>query len=76
MYKDWKVKYESQIFRETLKGVDFSGVVETLTSEKDEIKLDGYRYVSKVRQRNSQIRKCSIGVAIFYKEKLYQWVKY
>jgi hypothetical protein len=33
--------------REALKGVDIFGVVETWTSEKDEIELDCYRYVSK-----------------------------
>jgi hypothetical protein len=56
-------------FREALKGMDIFGVVET--SEKDEIELD----VSKVRKRNDQIGRCSGGVGMFYKEKLYQRVQ-
>jgi hypothetical protein len=50
-------------FREALKGVDIFGIVET--SEKDEIELDGYRYVSKVRKRNDQIGRCSGGAGMF-----------
>jgi exonuclease III len=62
-------------FREALKGVDIFGVIETWTSEKDEIELDGYKYVSRIRKRNVQIGRCSSGVGIFYKEKLYQRVQ-
>jgi hypothetical protein len=58
-----------------LKGVDIFGVIQTWTSEKDEIELDGYRCVSKIRKRNNQTGRCSGGVAIFYKEKLYQRVQ-
>jgi hypothetical protein len=53
-----------------LKGVDIFGVVEIWTSEKDEIELDGYTCMSKVRKRNYQIGRCSGGVGVFYKEKL------
>jgi hypothetical protein len=36
-------------FREALKGVDILGVIETWTAERDEIEIDGYRYVSRIR---------------------------
>jgi hypothetical protein len=62
-------------FREALKGVDIFGVIETWTSERDEIELDGYRYVSRKRKRNDQVGRCSGDVGIFYKEKLYQRVQ-
>jgi hypothetical protein len=39
-------------FRQALKGVDIFGVIETWTAEKDANKFDGYRYVSKIRERN------------------------
>jgi hypothetical protein len=58
-----------------LKEVDIVGFIETWTSEKDELELDGYRYMSKVRKINDQIGRCSSGVGIFYKEKLYQRVQ-
>jgi hypothetical protein len=62
-------------FREALKGVDIFGVIETWTAEKDEIELDGYRYVSRIRKANDQVGRCSGGVGIFYKEKLYPRVQ-
>jgi hypothetical protein len=62
-------------FREALKGVGIFGPIETWTSEKDEIELDGYRYVSRIRKRNDQVGRCSGGVGIFYKEKLYQRIQ-
>jgi hypothetical protein len=44
-------------------------------TEKDEIELDSYRYVSKLRKRNDQTGRCSGRVGIFYKEKLYRRVQ-
>jgi hypothetical protein len=58
-----------------LKGVDVFGVIETWTSEKDEIELDGYRCVPRIRKKNDQVGRCSSGVGIFYKEKLYHRVQ-
>jgi hypothetical protein len=72
--KGLKSKIRIPDFKEALKGVDIFGIIETWTSEKDEIELDDYRYVSKIRKRNDQIGTCSGGVGIFYKEKLYQRV--
>jgi hypothetical protein len=62
-------------FREALKGVDIFGVIETWTAERDEIEIDGYRYMSRIRKINDQSGRCSGGVGIFYKEKLYQRVQ-
>jgi hypothetical protein len=62
-------------FREAFKGVDIFRVIETWTAEKDETELDGYRYVSRIRKINDQVGRCSGGVRIFYKEKLYPRVR-
>jgi hypothetical protein len=51
------------------------GVVKAWTSEKDEIELDGYRYVCKLRKKNGQIGRFSGSGVTFYKEKLYHWVQ-
>jgi hypothetical protein len=40
-------------FREALKGVDIFGVIETWTSEKDEIELDGERCVQTEKNKLS-----------------------